>query len=76
MEITFCPIGLKLKIVMCTSLSPSDFTRMHAIRELFIRTNVSFSSFKSLSSLWDDETLHSSLSLSLRENIWYSKSNK
>lgn len=42
---------------MATSVSSSDFTRMHAIIwELFNRTNVFLSSFKSLSSLWDDES--------------------
>lgn len=62
---------------MSTSVSSSDFTRMHAITwELFIRTNVFLSSFKSLSLLWDDESQHFSLSLSLRKNIWDSKSNK
>ncbi len=75
----FCPIAseFEIVIVVLTSVSLSGLTRMHAIRwELFIRTNVFLSSFKSRSSLWDDESLHFSLSLSLRENIWDSKSNK
>lgn len=63
--------------VMAAPVASSDIPQIHKIiLELFIRTNVFLSSFKSPSSLWGDERLHFSLSLSLRENIRDSKSNK
>lgn len=70
----------KNAFVTATPVSSSAavfFTGMCAvIRELFIRTNVFSTSLKSTGALWDDESRHFPLALSLRECVQDSKSNK